>query len=281
MTLNEQEQRDMRLNVRFTHVPDSITLIDAVPKSLNANISVSGSQVLRLAFSPSPTVNIDFRAYRDRNRLYVNSSELRSLVRQATGTQQVGMVYPDSIALRFTSDPGTKVGVVVDADVTAGPRSLITTRPRVSPDSVMLYSLRGVRSVSSVPTEELSISGLDGTVTRRLRLIAPANCRLIPDSVDVTVEAEPLIFKTRKVVIEPQNVPANVRLITFPAQMTVMYMVPMSQYTHVDPHFRVVADYRSISPGSEKIRLRLSDVPGNLRNVHLESDSAEYIIERL
>lgn len=281
MTLNEQEQRDLRLNVRLTHVPDSITLIDAEPKTLNVNMSVSGSQVLRLAFSPSPTVNIDFRAYRDRNRLYVNSSELRSLVRQATGTQQVGMVYPDSIVLRFTSDPGVKVAVNVEADVTAGPRSLITTRPRVSPDSVMLYCLRGVRPVRSVRTEELSITGLDGSVTRRLRLIAPANTRLVPDSVDVTVEAEPLIFKTRKVVIEPENVPSNVRLITFPAQMTVMYMVPMSQYTHVDPHFRVIADYRTLSQGSDKIKLKLVDVAGNLRNVHLESDSAEYIIERL
>ena len=31
---------------------------------------------------------------------------------------------------------------------------------------------------------------------------------------------------------------------------------------------------------SNKIKLRLRDVPGNLQNVHLQADSAEYIIER-
>jgi len=83
------------------------------------------------------------------------------------------------------------------------------------------------------------------------------------------------------VVIEPVNVPANIKLITFPAQIEVMYMVPMSAYTNSDPHFRVIADYRRISRKRSKIRLRLTDVPQNLQNVQLSADSAEYIIEQL
>ena len=92
---------------------------------------------------------------------------------------------------------------------------------------------------------------------------------------------QPLIFKSRKVVIEPINVPEGTKLITFPAQIDVLYMVPMSAYVGSDPHFRIVADYRRINHlnPSKMMKLTLRDVPSNLQNVHLSVDSAEYIIE--
>ena len=64
----------------------------------------------------------------------------------------------------------------------------------------------------------------------------------------------------------------DIKLITFPAQIDVFYMIPMSLYTTSDPHFRVVADYRGIKRnGSPMMKLRLRDVPSNLQNVHLSA----------
>lgn len=170
-----------------------------------------------------------------------------------------------------------------NVQATPGPRASLSGRPRVAPDSVKLYALGGhlPSGVDYINTEALSLEAVEGQQTRRLRLLPPPGTRAIPDSVDVTIEAEPLIMKRRRVVIEPVNVPANIKLITFPAQIEVMYMVPMSAYTNSDPHFRVIADYRRISRKRSKIRLRLTDVPQNLQNVQLSADSAEYIIEQL
>lgn len=80
--------------------------------------------------------------------------------------------------------------------------------------------------------------------------------------------------------IEPINVPKNVKLITFPAQIDVVYMIPVSEYQKGRAQFRVVADYRKISPSSGKVKLSLLDVGDKLQNVHLSADSAEYVIER-
>ena len=89
-------------------------------------------------------------------------------------------------------------------------------------------------------------------------------------------------MKSRKVVIEPVNVPEDVRLITFPSQIEVFYMVPMSAYADSHPQFRVLADYRRINRNAptKNMKLRLIDVPASLQNVHLSADSAEYIIEK-
>ena len=282
LALNEEEQRDIRIPVRLTHVPDSVTMLARGPENVTASVLVRGSQLLKMSMS-KPSLNIDFRIYRQGDHIFLSNADLKGLVRNATGSSQVAVLFPDSVSISYTSNPGVRVPVVVDYDVTAGPRSAMVGRPRLSADSVEVFTGSGTPAFRSVRTEAIHIGGLDGSVTRRVRLISPSGARLIPDSIDVTFEAEPLIIKHRRVVIEPINVPSGTKLITFPAQMTVTYMVPMSSYTSTDPHFRVVADYRKINRrrGSNMVKLTILDVPRTLRNVSLASDSAEYIIEQL
>ncbi len=283
LALNEEEQYDLRMPVRITHVPDSVTLLSKGPDALTVNLRARGTQLLKMSLGDTPGVNIDFRVYRSGEYMHLSNAELKALARNASGGSQVSVLYPDSISIPFTTHPGFKLPVRANVQATPGPRASLSGRPRVAPDSVKLYALGGhlPSGVDYINTEALSLEAVEGQQTRRLRLLPPPGTRAIPDSVDVTIEAEPLIMKRRRVVIEPVNVPANIKLITFPAQIEVMYMVPMSAYTNSDPHFRVIADYRRISRERSKIRLRLTDVPQNLQNVQLSADSAEYIIEQL
>lgn len=285
MSLNEEEQQDVRMPVRITNVPDSVVLLSPGPEALNVSLKAKGSMLLKMSAGATPTVNIDFREWRSGDHIYLNAGELKGVVRQCASGSQVGAIFPDSISIPFTNHAGVMVPVVADVRVSTGPRSALVGRPRLSADSVLIYARGGNMPENSdyIRTEPLRLNNLDKPVTRRLKLLAPAGTRTVPDSIDVSFDVEPLIFKTRKVVIEPVNVPHGIKLITFPAQMDVLYMVPMSAYTHTDPHFRVVADYYGINRagGSHMVKLQLQDVPANLQNVHLSSDSAEYILERL
>ena len=284
LALNEEEQCDLRLPVRLTHVPDSVTIISPVPEFISVSAQTRGTQLLKLNYGNPPTVNIDYRAYRSRDAVRLRDTDLKALVRATLGGATVMIVSPDTLNLAYTSRPGIKLPVVVDYKVTPGPQATLVGRPKLSVDSVAVVSLRRLPdNVEAVTTEPIRLAGLNESVTQRVKLISPSNSRVIPDSVDVTIDVERLILKTRRVVIEPTNVPADCKLITFPAQIDVLYMVPMSAYKTSDPHFRVIADYKTIKPdaATHNIKLRLTDVPTNLQNVHLSADSAEYIIERL
>ena len=286
LSLNEEEQYDLRMPLKITHVPDSATIINPGPEALSVSVRGRGTQMFKFALGSNPSLNIDFRAYRSGNYLHLSNSELKALIRQSTGATSVSAIYPDSISIPYTTNPGVAMPVVADYKVTAASQASLNGRPKLSTDTAKVYVVPGQRipdNFESVVTEPIRLSKLDKTTTRRVRLIGPSGARILPDSVDITFDVEPLIMKNRKIVIEPINVPADIKLITFPAQIDVYYMVPMSAYTTSDPHFRVVADYRRINllGGSKKVKLRLSDVPDNLQNVRLSADSAEYIIERL
>jgi len=284
LSLNEEEQFDVRLPLKITHVPDSVTLISPGPEALNVSLRARGTQVLKMLAGSKPTVNIDFRAYRSNGLLHLNSTELKALTRTAAGGSQVSVVYPDSLSIPYTTHPGFSMPVNIDYKIVTGPQSALKGRPRLSSDSVKVFMAPGAvlpDNYNAVVTEPIRLTGLSESETRRVRLLGPADSRIIPDSIDVSFEVEPLIFKSRKVVIEPVNVPEGTKLITFPAQIDVFYMVPMSAYIGSDPHFRIVADYKRINHlnPSKMMKLTLRDVPSNLQNVHLSVDSAEYIIE--
>ena len=284
LTLNEEEQQDFRLPVRLTHVPDSVTVISNGPEALSVSLRGRGTQLLKMAMGGMPAVNVDYRAYRSDGNIRVSSADLKALVRNAVGGAQVNVVYPDTLLLSYTTHAGYEVAVKVDSKVTAGPQAALIGRPKAMPDSVKIYVANGVNlpdNITTVSTEPIRLVGIERTTTRRVRLIGPAHTRLIPDSVDVTFEVEPMIFKSRKVVIEPINVPENIKLITFPAQIDAFFMMPLSAYSKGNTSFRVVADYRGIQPNtSNKVKLKLIDVADKLYNVQLSADSAEYIIER-
>lgn len=280
-SLNEEDQFDVRMPVRITHVPDSVTIITNPPSNISVSLRTKGTQILKQSLGPEPTFDIDFRAYRSRNSLLLSKADVKAIARAAYGGASVIAASPDSINLSFTTRRGVPMPVRVDYQVSAGPQSTIIGRPTLSVDTTLIYSTGRIPAkLHSISTEPIRLTDINGPTTIRARLLAPANSRVIPDSIDVTFNVEPLISKTRKVVIEPTNVPSGTKLITFPAQIEVFYMVPMSVYNQSDPHFRVLADYNSISSRSNKIKLRLRDVPANLQNVHLSADSVEYIIER-
>lgn len=283
LSLNGENQYDVRMPVRLTHVPDSVTVISTPPSTVSVSLRAKGTQMLKQLFGRTPELEIDFRVFRSHNSILLRDADIKALARQAFGGASILVASPDSLNLAFTTRRGVAMPVVVDYKATAGPQSSISSRPTLSVDTVHVYSVSRIPySINAISTEPIRVTDLNQTTTVKARLIAPSRTRVIPDSVDVTFHVEPLISKSRKVVIEPVNVPAGVKLITFPAQTEVLYMVPMSLYNNSDPHFRVLADYNSIQPSSKShlIRLKLRDVPPELQNVHLAADSAEYIIER-
>lgn len=281
IALNEEGQTDIRMPVKLTHVPDSVTIVSEVPASISVSIRGRGSQLLKYSIGSAPNFNIDFRVYRSGSYLKLSDTDLKSIARTALSGSQVVVVSPDSLRLAFTSQPPVTLPVKLDVKVTPGPQVAISGVPIVSPDSVKVF-VAGHHSlgVDQIKTEPLVLNSINETVTRRVRLIPPPYARAIPDSVDVTVKVDPLIFKTRRVQVETTGVPSGERLITFPAQVDVMYMIPVSLYLDSEPRIRVVADYNAINQRSGKVRLRIAEASNELQNVHMASDSVEYIIEK-
>ena len=79
LALNEEEQYDLRMPVRITHVPDSVTLLSKGPDALTVNLRARGTQLLKMSLGDTPGVNIDFRVYRSGEYMHLSNAELKAL----------------------------------------------------------------------------------------------------------------------------------------------------------------------------------------------------------
>lgn len=284
MSLNEETQRDLSCRVVITNVPDSLVRVSPLPEVINVSVRGQGTQLIKYLWHARPQMNIDYRQYKSRNKILFSETGLKAFFRNMVGGGcQILSVTPDSLSVTYTSQPGIKLPVRTDVNVTPAPHYVVVSKVKSLIDTVTLYSAASMDTVMKyLSTAPMTLTDVRKSQILRVPMRVPAGMRSIPDSVDVSIEVEPLISKTRKVTITPTHVPEGMNLVTVPMQVEVYYMVPMNVYKKSDsePKFKVEVDYRDIKePTQEKVPVTLAYAPKELLNVFISVDSVDYILE--
>lgn len=282
MSFNQPTQVETRMPVVVTNIPDSVTLITAPPRVINVSMVLRGTPLMKILWGSVPTLEIDYRVFKDGSALRLGDADIKGLVRDRINSATVQLVTPDSLVLFYTSAPGSMLPVKLNAHISTTAQVAQIGAPVLSSDSVRVFSTgRLPASVTAISTEEINLSELSETTTRRVALHAPSGARVVPDSINVTVRIEPLVKKSRLLPLNVIGVPADLNIILDPSTVEVIYMVPMNRYTDSAPEMSVTADFTRASRGSDaKVPLTLGNVPDYIFNVRLAKDSVNYYIQK-
>lgn len=284
MALNDEVQEDYKVPLRLEEFPKQVTVISGIVPTVNVTVKDKGSALAKFAWGAKPILKLRYDEFTrpSDNHLLFSEAQLNSALRGVFGSSaSVVAVKPDSLHLYYTTNPGIPVKVIVDADITTLPQYEAFGSPRISTDSVMLYSnLKERLQIKELPTAPISLSRLSDTTTVEVSLLVPEGMRAIPSKVRVTFPVEPLVSKTRKLKVEAVNVPAGMRLIPFPAIVEATYLLPKSTYASANSTLRVTVDYNDIASGKKSLPLRLSGVPPYYQSARLATQEVEYIIEQ-
>lgn len=282
LTLNETFIYDVKYPVKITNKPDSITIISEIPNSVKVTIKAKGFHYIKSLLKSLPTIDIDFNKYKTKNRISLGNIEMQELARNMFGSNSIATSFsPDSINLYYTDKPGKSVKLNIVSEAITDNQYIINGTIQSDYKNVLLYSLDNIPSkVTEVETAPIKCDGLKSTTTFKTKVIAPKGMRAIPDSVNVTIPVEPLISKKRIANVEVINIPDDTRLITFPSQIEINYLIPKSLFNNENKFIRITVDYNDIKPNSNKLPIKLIDVPSNYRGATAITDSVEYIIEK-
>lgn len=282
LSLDSEVQRDYDVPVALEDVPDSVTMLGEMPQKISVTVQGKGSQFLRFMWGKMPVMKVKFADnVQSRNIFSLQRQKIDSRMRDYFGQGvQITNVKPDSIRIGYTVAPGVKLPLVVNASVHSDLQYVITGGVHANIDSVKVFGVNGVpRWLTEVETEPLIRSGLKDTTRVEVMIKPIEGVRVIPDRVIVTIPVEPLISRRRDVAVEVNGLPEGIGLITFPAQVNVSYLVPMSVYSEDFP-CRAYVDYNELDPSRGKLRVKLSKLPSVCQNVSVSPDSVEYIIEK-
>lgn len=280
MSLDTERQRDFDLPIELQEIPDSVTLIGQMPTAIGVSVKGKDSQLLRFNWSKKSSVKFKWSENAGDDLLFISQTKIESRLRDYFGANvQIVSFRPDSIKINYTSQPGVKVRLNIQADIHPNLQYILSGPITANVDSVTLYSSHDIpHSLRIVSTEPIVKSGLKDTARFEVKVRPIDGVRIIPDKVTVTVPVEPLISRKRSVRIETLNVPENISLVTFPSMIEVSYLVPMSAYND-DYVIKAFVDYEDTKLPGNKIPVSLSALPSQYRNVSKNIDNVEYIIE--
>ena len=283
VALNDSVTETFRVKLNIQNVPDSVTFINDPPQVIHVTLRDKGTNILRSGIVKSPEVNLNFRDFARDGIFRVTSAELTGEMKEDIGAGiQIANSSLDSLRLYYTTDPGRRVPVVVQADLTAASGYMIASQPMPLTKSVLVYSRRDeADTIHKVLTQKLTKRDLSKSSIFKVKLRPIPNVKIVPNVVKVRVPVEALVHKVTYVPIEIYNVPEGESLLLFPNRVPVSCFVPMSRFNDEKIPVRVSVDYSDtkITTGA-KIPVRITNSSPSIINAELQLDSVEYTLVR-
>lgn len=283
VALDDVTERDYELRVELVNVPDSVVVLGKLPSTLNVVMKGKGTQFLKYYFSKVPPVRLDFRQYASQSisALSISRAKLDSRIREMFGQNvNIIVVTPDSIHINYTTGPGVKVPLRVLTNITTSPECVMSGPATADVDSVTIYTSGSASRLRQkyAETMPLSLDDVSDTTVTEVEVQQLPDMKILPEKVKVTVPVELLVAKTVSIPIHTVNVPDGERVLTYPATVSVQYLVPM-RMSNLSFPAKAQVDFRSIRHSATRAPLELTGIPEGFKVVSQSHDSVEYVVE--
>ncbi len=284
LTLNDSVQDGCIVNIKISNKPDSITFISDVPKTIHVEVKDKGSSLMRTMWMKTPTLTLNFHELAEHGQMICSRSDMMSALKETFGSSATILSTSlDSLRLIYTDNPGKAIPVVAEVKASARAGYIVYGHPVSDPPRVTAYGPREIiDTLHRVMTKSYVEQDLSETKSFISELKNIPGVRLIPGSVNVKVNVEPLVAKEDMVTVVAENVPHDENLLLFPSNVRVSYFVPMSEFSNDKKGVRVVVDYNDLAEHrGERLPLRIEPIKGIAAvNPRLHSDSVEYTLVR-
>ena len=279
--LNESVSQSYEVQFSIRNIPDSVTFITDPPADFHVSLRDKGTNILRSGVFKNPVIDVNFEDYARNGVFRISASDLNAEIKADIGSNaSISGISIDSLRLYYTDQPGRRVPIVVQSDLTAASGYVISGSPTPVKGSVLAYSIRDeADTLRRVYTKKVVKKDLSQSIVVTVPIIAPANVKLIPSEIEVRINVEPLVRKETYIRVDVDNLPAGEGLLLFPNSVPVSFYVPMSRFNDDSFPLRVYVDYQDTykTPGS-RIPLYLVDSSGSIINPTLSTDSVEYTL---
>ncbi len=276
--------------VKFVNFPKNKVAINYVPQTLAVRVEGYGYDLFTFdLFDDRDSIEID-GTYLEEKILggktysYISTkSQLRKATANIDPDIQITDFLMDSIPFHFEERITKMVLVDLDLEINYEKQYAIKGDLKMRPQAVEISGPKSLLdTIHKLPTSKVVLSNVNNDVSITTRVITNDN-RIVAkqQSVFVTVEVEKFTEAEIKVPIEFVNVPAGYTVRTFPNEISVVYLVGLSDYDQVTiDQFKAVADLSQLNTAPQKLKVKLEEFPSLITISKQNPKSVEYIIKK-
>lgn len=286
--LSKNYTTTLSYNVKYVNPPDNLFLSNSPPSKLDLRVQAHGFTLLRhkLAFSFSPLL-LDLTAFSQdidstQNRIQITSESLiRGIGNQISNELSISDVSPRTISIRFDSLESKLVPVKPNITLNFKPQFNLNGVVELKPDSVEIAGPAGlIDTLKALSTVPVTYNDLETSIEQAIRIIHPEKTSIYPARIILHVPVEKFTEKKITLPIQVINMPDDVQIKLFPPQVTISFMVGLSNYELVSAtDFTATVDYNQVSVKRETLEVQVESDPMFIQLVKVTPASVEFLIE--
>ena len=290
-SLNETLERDVQVEIELDNVPDDVVIIDSLPSSIDVTLQDRGLTLARHSisslFRPN-RIKIDFTEYetgQEDAEVHIFSSDIQRMLRRVfAASTKVQSLRPDTLRFAYNHGYSRTLPVKLEGTLKALPQNYIQS-VSVEPDSVRVYASKAIlNTMDVIYSEAFILDELHETGTYQIALRRQKALRCEPTQVSLKVNVGYYTEKTVRVPVIGLNFPADKKLRTFPAQVSVTFRVESGLYHRINAEdFVLATTYEELLGNTDNVKLplHLRTVPEGVSNVRISPQEVDYLIEQV
>jgi hypothetical protein len=289
--LGREYTTELRYPVRYTNYPENMIMVGDLPSSLELKVNAYGYTLLKhyigrkllpIVFDVN-SFSLNRMPDTDTRNFYIHSSVAANRISGQLGADiEILDISPDTLFFRFTDIVTDRLPVKPVLELQFEQQFMIKGDIVVVPDSIDV-SGPGiiVDTMQFVPTKAIIKRGVNKPVNEVIMIPEFMNLNFSENRVLVSIPVEQFTEASLRVPVEVVNIPESLKIKTFPSQVTVSYMVALSDYDRVTAQqFRARVDYNNISDGNGRLKVEIVNQPGYVRSMRFSPQYVDYIIEK-
>lgn len=286
LAINENQAKTIRVPIEYYNQPEGTTLLQNAPTYIEVEIEDIGQNMLEYKYKGIPPLKIDLANYNNGQDAFIitRNSLTSQLSTQFKNSTKITSFHPDSISIRYTPEPGKRVPVVINGDITAAQNRGYNDDATCTPDSVTIYALaHTLKQTHCIYTEEIDCTNLTDTTSITAKLIPVKGALITPQKVKINIPIEHYNTVTLNVPITIEKTPIQYNVTTYPQTVEITCLVPGSKSVTAQD-FVIGDSFDKIKPSKEmpiKILKSPSFVDINLIRFSGGQDTYECRIEKI
>ncbi|MCK5775221.1 MAG: YbbR-like domain-containing protein [Bacteroidales bacterium] len=289
MKLSEGYSKEIEIPIQYANYPEGMILVNKPSSSLKVEVESQGFKMITIALKNNKQVRLDLSKLelrRTRYKRWVASipSHLFSYeISNQLGVSPVGAkVRPDSIFFVFDSLIVRELPVEVNAKLSFKEGNTLMNELLVEPSKVKVSGpALTLNAMNKVSADSLIKEQIDKDFEVNLKLKSTNEyVRFNPENVKVTASVAKFSeFSTTVPLIVESSIP-NLKVKTFPANVTLTYSIPIPEYDNIsDSSFVVIVHIDSLDVlRANHLIPKIIKKPKYVNSVYMDVDKVEFIV---
>jgi len=273
--------------IKYSNSLNGYLLSDSPKKKIEVRLKAVGFQFIAFQLREKFVALDISKTMTDGSKFFISPKVYKKQIRnQLPESMEVIEMETDTIFLDFAELLTKEVPVIADIKVNLSKNYTLDEKIAIKPETVVLKGPKSeIDTIENIYASPLEITGVTAKFAYNSRLRLPStlkNTSVSPKNIVISGKAYKFSEKLFKVPITILNVPKDIKVRTFPNEVTILSqgdIITLKKLTAKD--FTVEADYEKItSDTGNRLRVALSKFPDSLANAKLMTNEVEFIIRR-